>query len=396
MPQKTVKLTKAIIADAGQTGKEYVVWDSEVRKLGLRVLPTGRRSFIYQYRIGHASKKLTLGPGDLSLSVVRGLAQEAASKVARGIDPGKERDDRRNAITVSALAERFDATHVTFQVKESTAKEYRRAIQLYILPAFGTKQVAEVTRAQLHELHRKMSGKPTQANRTLEILSKMFNLAEEWGFRAPNSNPRKGIKKYPETRRERFLSESELGRVDEVLREMEQERIEMPSAIAAIRLLMFTGCRLNEIMTLQWRFVDLKSALLRLPDSKTGAKNVQLGMAAINVLNRIVRVRDNPWVLTGRIEGGRLTDLQPFWQRVRARAGLNDARIHDLRHTFASYAAADGRSLHVIGKLLGHSSTETTKRYAHLSGGTMQAAADSVSAIIAGHMPNSSAGLPAS
>lgn len=395
MPSRPIKLTKALIADAIISGKEYILWDSEVRKFGLRVLPSGRKSFVYQYRMGRHSKKLTIGSGDLSLSVVRGLAQEAAAKVARGIDPGKERDDLRNAITMAELAVRFDDTHITFHVKASTAKEYRRAMQLYILPAFGTKQVAEVTRSQIHDLHRKMSDKPTQANRTLEILSKMFNLAEEWGYREPNSNPRKGIKKYPETRRERFLSSAELQRVGEVLSEMTRERIEMPSAIAAIRLLMFTGCRLNEIMTLQWRLVDLNVGLLRLPDSKTGAKNVQLGGAAIDVLSSIERIEENPWVLTGKVEGGRLTDLQPFWQRVRARAGLNDARIHDLRHTFASIAAANGMSLHMIGKLLGHSSTETTKRYAHLSAGTMQVAADSVSSIIAGHMPNSSAGLPA-
>ena len=231
-----------------------------------------------------------------------------------------------------------------------------------------------------------MSDKPTQANRTLEILSKMFNLAEEWGFREPNTNPRRGIKKYPENKRERFLSRAELDRVFEVLGEMAVERVEMPSAIAAVRLLMLTGCRLNEIMTLQWRFVDLKVGVLRLPDSKTGPKHVRLGEAATQVLKSIKQIEDNPWVLTGKVEGGRLTDLQPFWQRVRARAGLNDARIHDLRHTFASVLAEDGVSLHAIGKLLGHASTETTKRYAHLTAGTLQAVADRAGAIILGQM----------
>ena len=255
--------------------------------------------------------------------------------------------------------------------------------------------VADVTRAQIHAFHQKMKDKPTQANRTLEILSKMFNLAEEWEYRPPNTNPRKGIKKYPETKRERFLSAAELERVGEVLAEMEDERVEMPSAIAAVRLLMFTGCRLNEIMTLDWRHVDLKAALLRLPDSKTGAKNVQLGAAAVAVLQSIRRVKDNTWVLTGKVEGGRLTDLQPFWQRVRTRAGLNDARIHDLRHTFASIAVADGMPLYSVGKLLGHASTQTTARYAHLGAGTMKVAADRVSSLIAGHMPQAAAEVPA-
>jgi integrase len=238
-----------------------------------------------------------------------------------------------------------------------------------------------------------MRDKPTQANRTIEVVSKMFNLAEEWGYRQPNTNPRKGLKKYPETKRERFFSEAELQRLGEVLEEMETERIEMPSAIAAVRLLMFTGCRLGEIMTLQWRFVDLKAGVLRLPDSKTGKKLVQLGAPAVAVLHGLEKVEDNHWVLPGRVQYGRLTDLQPFWQRLRARAGLKDARIHDLRHTFASYAAASGMSLHMIGKLLGHTSTQTTKRYAHLAEGTVKVAANDVSNAIAGHMPVASAGL---
>jgi integrase len=136
-------------------------------------------------------------------------------------------------------------------VKESTGREYRRALRNDILPAFGAKRVSEVTRADVAKLHFDLRVKPTQANRTLEIISKMFNLAEGWGLREPGTNPRKGIKKYPEKKRERYLSPAELKRVGEVLCEMEDERIEMASAIAAVRLLMFTGCRLNEIMTLQ-------------------------------------------------------------------------------------------------------------------------------------------------
>lgn len=390
----TIKLTKTIIAAEEPRATDYFIWDAEVRNLGVRIAPSGRKVFVYQYRFNRRAGRLTLGSTDaLSVTLARELAREAAVKISRGIDPGAERDAKRNAITVAELAERFDASHLTFYVKDSTAREYRHSLKTYILPALGRKKVAEVTRAHVADLHHRMRDKPTQANRTIEVFSKMFNLAEEWGFRSPNTNPRRGIKKYPETKRERFLSEAELQRVGEVLAEMEAERIEMPSAIAATRLLMFTGCRLGEIMTLQWRFVDLKAGVLRLPDSKTGKKIVQLGEPALHVLRSIERVEDNYWVLPGRIEGGRLTDLQPFWQRVRARAGLKDVRIHDLRHTFASFAAASGMSLHMIGKLLGHSSTQTTRRYAHLAEGTVKVAANDVSAIIAKHMPNASAGL---
>jgi integrase len=231
-----------------------------------------------------------------------------------------------------------------------------------------------------------MADKPYQANRTLEVVSKMFNLAEEWGHRPDGTNPRKRIKKYPEQKRERFLSAGELRRVGEVLAEMEAERIEMPSAVAAVRLLMLTGCRLNEIMKLQWRDVRLRDGVLHLPDSKTGKKTVQLADAAVAVLKGVARIEGNGWVLPGRVENGRLTDLQPFWQRLRARAGLKDVRIHDLRHTFASVAAAEGKSLLMIGKLLGHTQEQTTRRYAHLSGGTVKAAANDVADVIATSM----------
>lgn len=207
----------------------------------------------------------------------------------------------------------------------------------------------------------------------------MFSLAELWGLRPDGSNPRKYIKKYPEEKRERFLSAGELRRLGEVLCEMQDERIERPSAILAVRLLILTGCRLGEIMTLRWDYVELPAKALRLPVSKTGAKTVLLGQPAVELLLSAERTDGNPWVIAGTIEGQRLSDLQPFWQRVRARAGLKDVRLHDLRHTFASTAVAAGRGLPMIGKLLGHTQVQTTARYAHLAADPVKAAADSVS-----------------
>jgi integrase len=389
-----IKLTKAVIAAAELRQTEYFIWDEEVTSLAVRVSKSGRKTFVYQYRFNKRSARLTIGPADvLPVTYARDLAREAAVKISRGIDPGAERDAKRNAITVAELAERFEDTHILCNVKESTAREYRHALKRYILPELGTKKVADVTRAHVALLHHKMRDRPTQANRTIEVVSKMFNLAEEWGLKPPNTNPRRGLKKYPEVKRERFLSEAELQRVGEVLAEMESERVEMPSAIAAVRLLIFTGCRSGEIMKLQWSFVDFKAGVLRLPDSKTGKKVVQLGDPALHVLRSLERQEGNQWVLPGRLEYGRLTDLQPFWRRVRARAGLKDVRPHDLRHTFASFAAASGMSLHMIGKLLGHSSTQTTRRYAHLAESTVKAAANDVANVLAGHMPAASAGL---
>jgi integrase len=244
--------------------------------------------------------------------------------------------------------------------------------------------ITDVTRAQIAKFHHDLRHRPYQANRCLAILSKMFNLAELWGLRVDGSNPCRLVPKYPEKQRERFLSLAEIKHLGDVLNDMEQEGREMPSAILAIRLLLYTGCRLNEIMTLQWDFVDLETRTLKLPDSKTGAKTVFLGRSACELLEKAPRLPENPWVITGLIPGRRLTDLQPFWQRVRAQAGLPEVRIHDLRHTFASTAIAAGHSLPIIGKLLGHTQVQTTARYAHLAAQPAMLAAESITKVLDG------------
>jgi integrase len=311
----------------------------------------------------------------------RAITIIAATK--NGEDPAARRDADRRAITVKELAERFEKEHIDLRLKPSTAKGYRRMLERFVIPRLGNHRVTEVTRADIAKLHHDLRHIAYDANRCLEMISKMFNLAEMWGLRPDGSNPRKHIKKYPEEKRERFLSPAELRRVGEVLREMEQEGIELPSSIAAARLLMLTGCRLGEIMMLHWKHVDIASKTLRLADSKTGPKVVHLGQPAIEVLEKIERVEGNPWVIVGTKSGARLTDLQPFWQRVRARAGLKDVRIHDLRHTFASTAVAAGQGLPMIGKLLGHAQVQTTARYAHLAADPIKDAADQVASSIA-------------
>ena len=215
-----------------------------------------------------------------------------------------------------------------------------------------------------------MRHKPYQANRTLAVLSKMFSLAEVWGWRADGSNPCRHVKRYKERARERFLSPEETDRLGAVLKEAEKE---MPSAVAAFRLLLLTGCRLSEIQTLRWEHV--KPDCIELPDSKTGGRVVPLGPEARDVLAALPRDDDNPWVIAGRLQGSHLTDLQHPWRRIRKRAGLEDVRIHDLRHSYASRALALGESLTMIGKLLGHTQAQTTARYAHLARDSVQNAA---------------------
>lgn len=377
------KLTKRQIEALEPSEKDYFVWDSELSGLGIRIFPTGRKQFVLQYRFGKTSRRMSLGRfGAITPDQARGLALEALVKIRNDVDPQYEKRQRRDAITVSELAERFDQEHIAVRLKASTAKEYRRNLKLFILPAIGHLRVIDVTRADIAKYHHDWRHRPYQANRNIEIISKMFNLAELWGLRPDGTNPRKHIKKYPEKKRERYFSAGELQSLGRVLAEMEEERIELPSAIAAIRLLLFTGCRLGEILKLRWEHVDLSNCALRLPDSKTGAKVVHVGSAAIEVLREIDRIDGNPFVIVGRNPGAHLTDLQPFWQRLRGRAGLKDARIHDLRHTFASVAVSNGQSLPMIGKLLGHTQVQTTARYAHLANQPVLQAANDVSTII--------------
>lgn len=378
------KLTKRIVDAADIRPADYFIWDDELPGFGLRVMPSGRKGYMVQFRAGRRSRRMSLGPSSaLTCEQARTRAMAIIAAAKGGDDPAAKRDAERRAVTVKELAKRFDEEHIAIRVKATTGKGYRRLLEKTILPAIGNLRITDVTRADIAKLHHDQRHIPYEANRCLEVISKMFTLAELWGLRPDGTNPRKHIKKYPEEKRERFLSPAEMRRVGEVLRDMEAEEIELPSAIAAVRLLMLTGCRLGEIMNLKWEHVDLAGRALRLPDSKTGAKVVHIGQATVDVLSKIAKVPRNPWVIVGTLHGARLSDLQPFWQRVRARAGLKDARIHDLRHTFASTAVASGQGLPMIGKLLGHTQVQTTARYAHLAADPVRMAADAVSGQIA-------------
>ncbi len=379
----SIKLTKSKIDRFEVKPKDYFVWDTELPGFGIRVFPSGRKKYVLQYRHGRTSRRMSIGRhGAITLDQAKKLAIQALAKIGQDIDPLQERKDSREALTVKELADRFDAEHIAVHLKVSTAKEYRRNLKLFILPAIGIMRINDVTRADVAKFHHDYRHKPYQANRNIEIISKMFNLAELWGLRPDGTNPRRHIKKYPEKKRERYYSQAELQAMGRVLREMEEEGLELQSAINAVRLLLFTGCRLNEIMKLKWEYVDLDNAALHLPDSKTGAKTVHLGQVAVNLLRNVERLLGNAYVITGKVPGQCLTDLQPFWQRVRGRAGLKDARIHDLRHTFASIAVSNGKSLPMIGKLLGHTQVQTTARYAHLAVSPIVDAANDVTALI--------------
>ncbi len=374
------KITKRLVEAAEVRDKDYIICDDDLAGFAVRVLPSGRRSYIVQYRIGNRYRRMSLGAhGVLTPEKARRTAFKVLAAVKDGEDPAGERSQARKACTVKELAERFDEEHISVRLKPGTAQEYRRNLRRFILPTLGRLKVADVTRADISKFHHDLRHIPYQANRNLEVISKMFVLAEMWGMRPDGSNPRLHIKKYPESKRERYLNQEELSELGNVLTEAEEIGVEDIYAITAIRLLIFTGCRLNEIMTLKWGDVDFENGCLRLSDSKTGARVVHLGPPALDLLSNLKRQPNNLWVICGKIPGTNRKEIQKFWQRIRKSAGIEDVRIHDLRHSFASNAVAQGMSLPMFGKLLGHTQVQTTARYAHLAADPIKAAASQIS-----------------
>ena len=375
------KITKRTVdALAGQE-RERVVWDDDLKGFGVRVHPTGRKVYIVKTRYRGRVIKMTIGPhGAVTPSYARVRAAEIITDARAGKNPAGRSAD---APTMIALGKRFLKEYVSTHCKPSTAEEYRRSVKLFIDPRVGRYRVPDIQRSDIAALHHDMRDTPYQANRTLGVLSKMFNLAELWDLRPDGTNPCRHVKRFREEKRERFLSDIECQRLGAALKAIEADGSETASAIAAVRLLMLTGCRLSEIQKLRWEHVDLGASELRLPDTKTGAKVVYLGDPAITVLERIDRRDGNPWVIAGRKPGGHLTDLQHPWRRIRARAGLDDVRIHDLRHSFASGGLLVGEGLPMIGKLLGHTQVQTTARYAHLANDPVKSAANRIASRIA-------------
>ena len=227
--------------------------------------------------------------------------------------------------------------------KPSTAAQYRLAIERYIVPALGERAVSEIGRSHVADLQHALRDRPAMANLVIATLSRLIDQAVAWGVVQETTNPCRSAQKYRVRRRERFLTDAEFRRLGNALDELEATGRLSPHAAAAIRLLMLTGCRRNEILTLRWEDVHLEAHELRLPDSKTGPRTISLSVEAADVLAAIPKVPGNPWVIPGTRPGQRLSSIFEPWSRVRARAGLDDVRIHDLRHSYASTRACAGR-----------------------------------------------------
>ena len=374
MPKRsTLRLTKRIVDRLKVDDKDAIFWDSDLAGFGVRVHATGRKLYIVQSRGPAGLKRVTLGPvGHTTIEERRREAAAVIDRIKRGDDPRPP--EPAPEPTVADLAARSVSVRFGVKCKPATAKAYKMALDRHVLPALGAMPLAEVGPKEVAALHHRMRDMPSMANRAVWVLSRLFVLAETWEMVPPGGNPCRHVRYYREKSRERFLTPEEFRRLGAALRRFEARGPTQASAVAALRLLMLTGCRTAEILTLRWDDVDRTAGVLRLRDGKTGPRMVPLTGPVLAVLDGIERMEGVSWVIRSKSDT-RLTGLFSHWQQIRMDVGLDDVRVHDLRHSYASRALALGESLTIIGRLLGHAKVETTAKYAHLVRDAEKAAA---------------------
>ncbi len=399
------KITKRVV-DSLKPGN--VTWDSELRGFGIRCQRRDK-TYVLKYRFQGRQRWLSIGRhgSPWTPDKARNEALRLLGMVADGLDPAVTRDETKADLTVTELCSLYVAEGCTTK-KESTIDRDRGRIERHIKPLLGKKRCRSITRTDVERMMQDIangktaadiktgvrgraiiSGGKGTASKAVTLLGAIFTFAVNRGLRP--DNPVQGVQTFKATKYERFLSPVELGQLGEVLSEAETEGVN-PSAINAIRLLVMTGCRKSEILTLRWQDVEFERSCLRMAESKSGAKIVPVGAAVLKLLEGLPRLDGNDYVLPGSKQRKHFVGLPKIWRRIRDRAGLSDVRLHDLRHSFASVGAAGGDSLFMIGKLLGHRQSGTTARYAHLADDPLKAAADRIAGTIAAAMKGAAEG----
>jgi len=388
------KITKRTVDTTGPAYQDTFIWDSVVRGFGLKITPAGRKIYILQYRHDGRIRRYTIGPhgSPWTPDQARKESLRLMGEVASGVDPMESRSAGRKAITVHELCELYLAEGCATK-KPSTLRTDRGRIKRHIIPLLGRKRVRNVARGNIERFLQDVAKGETAADvktgprgraivrggrgtasRTLGLLGAILTFAVNRGFR--DDNPVKGVKRYRDNRRERFLTEFEFARLGKTLIEAESSGTFSKSVTGAILLLILTGARLSEILTLRWEYVDLERKLLKLPYSKTGEKIIHLNPPALDLLRSIPGTEGNPFVFPGGKAESHLVNLNKPWRRLRDLAGLENVRLHDLRHSFASVGAEQGIGLPILGKLLGHRENATTARYSHLGPDPLKQAND--------------------
>jgi integrase len=360
------KLTKRFVDLLQPADKDRFLWDDDLPGFGVRVKPTGIKSYIIQYRQGGKSRRLTLGRhGVLASDQARRLAKVRLGDVAHGQDPALERREERRAPTVKDLADDYMERHALPNKRPSSIRNDRSMLEKTVIPALGAKKVKDVSRRDIETVFLSMQETPYRANRVRALMSKMFSLALAWGWR--ENNPVLGIAKFQEEKRERWLREEELQRLFAVLAAHPNQR-----AANVIRLLILTGARKTEVMHATWDQLDFDRAVWTKPSHTTKQKrteHIPLSEQAIAIL-RDMKAQATPEAVhafPGEIPGQPIQCVKKFWEETRLAANLPDVRLHDLRHTFASHLVSSGVSLPIVGRLLGHTQPQTTQRYAHFA-----------------------------
>ena len=411
----TGKISQRAVDAAKPGDRDVYLWDSDLRGFGLKVTPTGGRTYLVQYRVGGRrgrTRRVTIGKhgSPWTAHTAREEAKRLLGEVAVGTDPAEERTQARSAQTVAELCDEYLAeaeagrilTRLGEPKKTSTLATDRGRIERHIKPLLGRRTVRSITDTDVRRFMADVRTGKTAADvktgkrgraivvggrgtatRTVGLLGGIFTFAMDQGLRA--DNPVRGVKRAPDRKNERYLSPEELARLGVALAEAER-KVENPHAVNAIRLLVMTGCRKSEILSLKWDYIDFDMGYLRLVDSKTGQKDIAIGAPARELLSSLPRLDESDFVFPAASGGGHYVGLQKVWERIRRRAGLGDVRIHDLRHSFAAMGATGGESLVVIGALLGHKDVATTSRYAHLADDAKRAAADRIAGQISAAM----------
>jgi integrase len=381
----TQRLTQAFVDSAPVTGRDYITFDSQLSGLGLRVTPTGKKIFVAQAFVARRKRRITIGYApDITLSKARTEALQTLAAMRGGVDPTVDRKARLRAeaaktLTLRDLSERWLTEFVVPKLKSRTISDYEQLLKTQILPALGNLTLVEIDREHIEHFHLDLKRTPRRANYAVTVLRALLNFGVKHGLRS--NNPAAGIKLYREIKRERFLSEVEIGAAADGITEAENRGVIGPHAASGLRLALFTGARSGEITSIKWEHIDWSRRHIRLPDSKNNTpRTIHLSETAIDVLRSTPHV--GPFVVAGQKYGVPYRNLTHAWGRARKFAGLDDVRLHDLRHSYASLAAGRGVSLYAIGKLLGHKDPVSTQRYAHLAQDVTQSINDELGAVM--------------